>query len=134
MYYLDANTKLIQRFEGDEEAIKSFKKTREEWKNGRNPFFISKPEEVTDSATNDWAACFDPEEMKKSCTLLLEKGVDLYNRKYFREDCINTLHIALSQCGIGSWLERDTYFKVYENMRKAIRYSKKAIGEAQDGN
>lgn len=125
---------LIQRFEGDEEAIKLFKRTREAWKNGRNPFYLPEPEPVTDSVTNDWKACFDPEKMKKSCTLLLEKGVDLYNRKYFREDCINTLHIVLSQFGIGSWFDRDIFFAVYENMKKAIRYSRKAIEEAQDGN
>lgn len=99
----------------------------------RDTFFFGKPKSVNDSIRNDWKACFDPEKMKESCTLLLNKGVDLYNRKYFREDCINTLHIILSQFGIGSWFDENIFFAVYENVKKAIRYSKKAIGEVHNG-
>lgn len=136
-------------FNGSEALIKSYKEVKDQMARWGNPT-IDQVEAINNTVKNtlreernrilatagivrregsmdDWKSCFNSEDFKKACLLLLDKGVDLYNRKYFKDDCINALHITLSQCGIGSWLDGGKYFTVYNNMREVIRSPRKIV-------
>ena len=134
-----------KRFAGHEDVIRSIKELRNQLERLGNPtseqmetvrrVMTKSAHNMFDSlgktrgAQSDWIVCFDSKEIKRASKLLLEKGVEMYNRRHFQEDCVNALYLALSGNDIGMWLNKDRYFAVYNNMEKAFKLSRKMIEE-----
>ena len=139
------DAEIEKKFAGHEEAIRAFKELKSQLEKLGNPtteqlelaqkFMKKSVHNMFDSwgvprgTASDWMDCFVSDELKKASKLLLEKGVEMYNRRHFQEDCENALYLALSGNDIGMWLNKDRYFNVYNNMEKAYKMSKKMIEE-----
>lgn len=149
-YQQITDDEIEKRFAGHEDVIKSIKDLRNQLERLGNPtseqmhlvqrVMKKSAHKMFDSLgiprgdASDWRVCFDSEGVKTASKLLLEKGVEMYNRRHFQEDCVNALYLALSSNGIGSWLDKERFYAVHDNMREAISNSNKTIEEIKYGN